>query len=379
MEAGVRLAFQQAHGRAGPHAVRLVRLDSTKPRASPGIPVRCRRMQRRRATIPSAVAYIGELGLGASAISVPVTNDGGLLQVVAARVAHEPYPGAARRCRRGAPDRYYPTGRRTFLRLVPNDLRVADLITARVNTLGAERVALVTGEGVYAEELTQPARRAAAPRRAHRPADRRDGRRPEDAGHRSSSSWRSERRTRSSTPGSAIGRPCACSPRSRGRCPPRRCSRAPACSAGRRCGSAKRRRVSRRSARCAGRELRARRRARSSRRCGAPRRRVAARGALRIRGCAAGARRGAQGGGQACRRRAARQCGPARAGRRSGPSRYTDRRDVTGPPLTHATGWNVECSEWPGGPAEASLSAGGGSLSVASRPTRGLGCGAGCE
>ena len=39
------------------------------------------------------------------------------------------------------------------MRLVPTDLREVDLITERLGTLGARRVGLIAGEGVYAEEL----------------------------------------------------------------------------------------------------------------------------------------------------------------------------------------------------------------------------------
>ena len=102
---------------------------------------------------PSAIAYIGELGLGASAISVPVTNDAGLLQVSPFDSLTSLTRAPPGRAGRGAPERYYPTGRRTFLRLTPNDLHEAELLTGRLGTLGARRVALVAGEGVYAEEL----------------------------------------------------------------------------------------------------------------------------------------------------------------------------------------------------------------------------------
>ena len=129
---------------------------------------------------PSAVAYIGELGLGASA-------DLGARDQRRATCSRSRRSSRSRASpgRRPAappaalPTRYYPTGRRTFLRLVPNDLREADLITARVSELGAERVALVTGEGVYAEELaSQLAERLRRDGRTRR-ADGRDRRRPE--------------------------------------------------------------------------------------------------------------------------------------------------------------------------------------------------------
>ena len=154
VEAGARLAFRQAHGHAGPHAVRLVRLDSTNAPGEPWDPGQVQTNAEKARDDPSAVAYIGELGLGASAVSLPVTNDGDLLQIAPLESLTSLTRAPPGRAARGAPDRYYPTGRRTFLRLVPNDLRVADLITARVSELDAERVALVTGEGVYAEELT---------------------------------------------------------------------------------------------------------------------------------------------------------------------------------------------------------------------------------
>jgi branched-chain amino acid transport system substrate-binding protein len=153
VDAGARLAFRQAGGHAGPHTVRLIRLDAGRAGGDPWDPGQVQANAERARDDPSAVAYIGELGLGASAISVPVTNDAGILQVSPLEsltsLTREP-PG---RAGRGAPERYYPTGRRNFMRLVPTDLREVDLITGRLGALGARTVGLVAGEGVYAEEL----------------------------------------------------------------------------------------------------------------------------------------------------------------------------------------------------------------------------------
>ena len=153
VEAGARLAFHRARDRAGPHRVRLVRLDSSRAAGEPWDPGQVQANAERAGDDPSAVAYIGELGLGASAISVPVTNDAGLLQVSPLDSLTSLTQAPPGRAGRGAPERYYPTGRRTFLRLTPNDLREVELLTGRLGTLGARRVALVAGEGVYAEEL----------------------------------------------------------------------------------------------------------------------------------------------------------------------------------------------------------------------------------
>jgi branched-chain amino acid transport system substrate-binding protein len=164
VEAGGRLALARAGGRVGGRAVRMVRLDSTKAPGTSWDPGQVEANAERASDDPSAIAYVGELDQGASAVSVPVTNDAGLFQVSPldslTSLTRTP-PG---RAGRGAPERYYPTGRRSFLRLVPNDLREADLLTARVETLGAERVALVAGDGVYgvelASQLAQRLRRA---------------------------------------------------------------------------------------------------------------------------------------------------------------------------------------------------------------------------
>ena len=164
VSAGIRMAFGDARDRAGSIPVRLVTLDSTRGRGEPWDPGQVLANAERAKDDSSAIAYIGELDLGASAISVPETNEANLLQV-------SPYDGLTSltrsppgRAGRGAPVRYYPNGHRSFVRLVPNDLREADTMVGRLSDLGATRVALVTGQGVYATELAaQLAQRIRSP------------------------------------------------------------------------------------------------------------------------------------------------------------------------------------------------------------------------
>lgn len=150
--AGQRQALADAGGRAGRYRVRLVQLSSTKPGSGVWDPGQVSENASRAAQDARAIAYLGELNLGASAVSVPVTNEAGLLQV-------SPGDGLTSLTRRppgraaAGPERYYPSERRTFLRLVPADLAQADLIVARLAALGLDRPALVVGNGVYAREL----------------------------------------------------------------------------------------------------------------------------------------------------------------------------------------------------------------------------------
>jgi branched-chain amino acid transport system substrate-binding protein len=149
--AGQRQALADAGGRAGRYRIRLVSLSASKPGSGNWDPGQVAGNADVAAHDPRAIAYLGELNLGASAVSVPVTNKAGILQVSPAdglaSLTETPPRSAA------GPERYYPSGRRSFLRLVPDDLVEARLIVDRLEALGVERPALIIGTGVYAREL----------------------------------------------------------------------------------------------------------------------------------------------------------------------------------------------------------------------------------
>ena len=85
----------------------------------------------RAADDPSAIAYLGELDYGASAVSLPITNDAGLLQVSPGdgltSLTRRP-PGRPR----AGPERYYPSDERSFVRVGPSDLEEAEWLVERV-------------------------------------------------------------------------------------------------------------------------------------------------------------------------------------------------------------------------------------------------------
>jgi branched-chain amino acid transport system substrate-binding protein len=150
--AGERLALADAGHRAGALRVRLRRLDSTDPGDRLWDPDRVSANAEQAADDETAIAYIGELDYGASAISVPITNDAGILQV-------SPSDGLTSLTRsvpgrpRAGPERYYPTGGRSFLRLVPNDLLQAEVLLEQVRARGARRLAIAFDEEIYGREL----------------------------------------------------------------------------------------------------------------------------------------------------------------------------------------------------------------------------------
>jgi branched-chain amino acid transport system substrate-binding protein len=155
--AGAQLALADAHGRAGEREVRLVKLDDSKPEGPTWDPAAVEANAKRAAADPATIAYIGELGEGGSAVSIPVTNDKEILQV-------SPLDGLTTLTRNqpGAPfgtgpARYYPSGRRTFVRLVPTDALQAEELVRWAGEQGVRRLVVVQDDQVFSRALAQQA------------------------------------------------------------------------------------------------------------------------------------------------------------------------------------------------------------------------------
>jgi branched-chain amino acid transport system substrate-binding protein len=150
--AGQRLALEEAGGRAGGLEVELVELDSSEPGERLWDPDRVSANAEEAAEDPRAIAYLGELDFGASAVSLPITNDAGLLQV-------SPGDGLTSLTRaplgrpRAGPERYYPEESRSFVRLVPADELQAEALLADVRATGARRMGVLFDTEIYAREL----------------------------------------------------------------------------------------------------------------------------------------------------------------------------------------------------------------------------------
>jgi branched-chain amino acid transport system substrate-binding protein len=160
--AGERLALADARGRGGRRKVRLVELDDSDPRS--GLtwdPSAVEANAKRAVNDPTTIAYIGELSFGGSAISVPVTNSKGILQVSpedGLTSLTEVQPGGPKT----SPARYYPNGKRTFVRLVPTDLEQVRDLVASIRAQGAKRLAVVHDDRLFGREMAAQAVAAAS-------------------------------------------------------------------------------------------------------------------------------------------------------------------------------------------------------------------------
>ena len=152
VEAGARLALEDAGGRAGGLKIRMRTLSSTEPGGEVWKPDLVNANADRAVEDPHAIAYLGELGFGGSAVSLPVTNAGGMLQV-------SPTDGLTSLTRmppgrpRSDPVRLRPRGERNFVRLTPNDLLLTEVMLELMRERGTERLAVIFDQEVYGREL----------------------------------------------------------------------------------------------------------------------------------------------------------------------------------------------------------------------------------
>ncbi len=149
---GVKLALEQAGGKAGDFTVKYESLDDSTAQAGSWTPEATQANARKVAQDDSAAVYIGEFNSGASAVSIPVLNEAGVPQISPANTAvglTSDEPGA----NPGEPDKYYPTGQRTYARIVPKDTIQAAALATVMKEDGCTNVQLANDKEVYGAGL----------------------------------------------------------------------------------------------------------------------------------------------------------------------------------------------------------------------------------
>jgi branched-chain amino acid transport system substrate-binding protein len=117
---GAQLALAEAHARIGEYRIALKVLDDATVQRGGWDPGQTTLNARTAVLDPTTIAYLGELNSGASAVSIPPLNRVGIPQVSPTSSAVGLTSSAAG-VFPGEPQKYYPTGVRTFARVVPND------------------------------------------------------------------------------------------------------------------------------------------------------------------------------------------------------------------------------------------------------------------
>ena len=161
---GEKLALAEADGSAGAYQVTLSALDEGG--ADPE-QVRADAAAGARLVLSDsqAIAVIGSLRFESAAVTVPLLNAAGLLQV-SPTVG---YPGFTSPLSPDEPERWYPSGRRTFAPAAFGDVEMAAIMVAAIRSeSGVERPRIAVEresgpeDAAYAEAVTDAARRQSA-------------------------------------------------------------------------------------------------------------------------------------------------------------------------------------------------------------------------
>jgi branched-chain amino acid transport system substrate-binding protein len=151
---GIKLALEQHKGKAGRLEVKYTSLDDSTAQAGNWTPEATQANAQKVAGDDSAIAYIGEFNSGASAVSIPVLNEVPIAQISPSNTAvglTSDEPGADK----GEPDKYYPTGERHYLRIVPKDTIQGAALATVMKQDGCTSAYILNDKEVYGVGLAK--------------------------------------------------------------------------------------------------------------------------------------------------------------------------------------------------------------------------------
>jgi len=117
---GAKLAIRDSGAKIGSYTIKYVSLDDSTAATGATSNTATASNAQRAASDPSTIAYIGEFNSGATEVSLPILNRAGIAQISPSNTyvgLTTNKPGSLP----GEPEKFYPTGNRTFARIVPAD------------------------------------------------------------------------------------------------------------------------------------------------------------------------------------------------------------------------------------------------------------------
>ena len=148
---GEKLALEEQGGKAGKFKINYVSLDDATAATGKWEPGQTSANARKAVGDDKAIAYLGEFNSGATAISLPITNEAGILQVSPSNT----YVGLTRAegADKGEPTKYYPSGNRTYGRVVPADHIQAAAQVSYQKDQGCKKLYILNDKEVYGKGI----------------------------------------------------------------------------------------------------------------------------------------------------------------------------------------------------------------------------------
>jgi branched-chain amino acid transport system substrate-binding protein len=157
---GEQLALEKAGGKAGSFKIKYVSLDDATAATGKWEPGKVSENARKAVGDDNTIAYVGEFNSGASAISAPLLNEAGILMVSPSNT----YVGLTRSegAEKGEPQKYQPSGTKTFGRVVPADHIQAAAQASYMKDQGVTKVYILNDKEVYGKGLADQVEKIAA-------------------------------------------------------------------------------------------------------------------------------------------------------------------------------------------------------------------------
>ena len=158
---GEKLALEQAGSKVGKYRIKYVSLDDSTPQ-NPGTADEAQTADNARKAVsdPSTIFYLGEFNSGGTKVSLPILNKASIPQISPSNTyvgLTTNLPGSEP----GEPDKYYPTGERTYARVVPHDkIQGAALVTVMKED-GCKTVTLWNDKSTYGAGLARNVKQSA--------------------------------------------------------------------------------------------------------------------------------------------------------------------------------------------------------------------------
>jgi branched-chain amino acid transport system substrate-binding protein len=152
---GEKLALQEVGGKVGKFKIRYVSLDDSSAQ-NPGTadPAQTQQNARKAVRDKSTILYLGEFNSGGTKVSLPILNKAGIGQISPSNTyggLTTDEPGAEP----GEPDKYYPTGNRTYARVVPRDKIQGAALVSIMQEDGCKTATLWDDKSTYGAGLAR--------------------------------------------------------------------------------------------------------------------------------------------------------------------------------------------------------------------------------
>src|SRR3954471_8448138 len=151
---GAKLALEQSGNKAGSNSIKYVPLDDSTAQAGSWTPEAEAPNALKAAQDKNTAVYIGAFNSGASKVSIPILSEAGVPQISPANT----YVGLTTNdpgSEPGEPDKYYPTGQRTYVRIVPKDTIQAAALVTLMKSDACTKVAMTNDKEVYGAGLAR--------------------------------------------------------------------------------------------------------------------------------------------------------------------------------------------------------------------------------